>query len=123
MLDLDESMDCDAIFEKVFDYLDDNEDGQIPRSIVSSIADGITAEIRRLYTNNQDLKEENANLKGEVAKLKEWAERMQQFCNMSEEDRKAELERIRVDGNFTQLMDDLSAYTKFFFGGANLPLF
>lgn len=45
MLDLDESMDCDTIFEKVFDYLDDNEDGQIPRSIVSSTADGITAEI------------------------------------------------------------------------------
>jgi regulator of replication initiation timing len=81
------------------------------------------AEVRRLYTNNQDLREENANLKGEVAKLKEWAERMQQFCNMSDEDRKAELERIRVDGNFTQLMDDLSAYTKFFFGGANLPLY
>lgn len=45
MLDLNESMDCDTIFEKVFDYLDDNEDGQIPRSIVSAIADGITAEI------------------------------------------------------------------------------
>ena len=81
------------------------------------------AEVRRLYTNNQDLKEENARLKDEVAKHKEWAERMQQFCNMSEEDRKAELERIRVDGNFTQLMDDLSAYTKFFFGGASFPLF
>lgn len=81
------------------------------------------AEVRRLYTNNQDLKEENANLKGEVAKLKDWAERMQQFCNMSEEDRKAELERIRVDGNFTQLMDDLSAYTRLFFGGASFPLF
>lgn len=84
---------------------------------------GANAEIRRLYTSNQDLKEENANLKGEVAKLKEWAERMQQFCNMSEEDRKAELERIRVDGNFTQLMDDLSSYTRLFFGGANFPLF
>lgn len=44
-LNLDKSMDCDAIFNKVFDYLDDNEDGQIPRSIVSSTADGITAEI------------------------------------------------------------------------------
>ena len=81
------------------------------------------AEVRRLYTNNQDLKDENARLKDEVAKHKEWTERMQQFCNMSEEDRKAELERIRVDGNFTQLMDDLSAYTRLFFGGANFPLF
>ena len=77
------------------------------------------AEVRRLYTNNQDLKEENARLKDEVAKHKEWTERMQQFCNMSEEDRKAELERIRVDGNFTQLMDDLSTYTRFLFGGIN----
>lgn len=87
-------------------------------SLKSRLGDA-NAEIRRLYTNNQDLKEENANLKGEVAKLKEWAERMQQFCNMSDEDRKAELERIKVNGNFTQLIDDLSVYTKFFFGGVN----
>ena len=87
-------------------------------SLKSRLSDA-NAEVRRLYTNNQDLKEENARLKDEVAKLKEWAERMQQFCNMSEEDRKAELERIRVDGNFTQLMDDLSTYTRFLFGGIN----
>lgn len=44
-LNIDETMTCDQIFDKVFDYLDDNEDGQIPRSILSSIADGITKEI------------------------------------------------------------------------------
>lgn len=43
--DLNENMTCDEIFGKVFDYLDDNEDGQIPRSILSSTADGITSEI------------------------------------------------------------------------------
>lgn len=44
-LDLNENMTCDEIFEKVFEYLDDNEDGQIPRSVLSSTADGITSEI------------------------------------------------------------------------------
>lgn len=44
-LNIDETMTCDQIFDKVFDYLDDNEDGQIPRSILSSIADDITSEI------------------------------------------------------------------------------
>jgi len=44
-LNITEKMTCDQIFDKVFDYLDDNEDGQIPRSILSSIADGITSEI------------------------------------------------------------------------------
>lgn len=91
-------------------------------SLKSRLSDA-NAEIRRLYTHNQDLKDENARLKDEVAKLKEWAERMQQFCNMSEEDRKAELERIRVDDNLTQLMDDLLPYTRYFFGGANFPMF
>lgn len=43
--DLNENMTCDEIFEKVFEYLDDNEDGQIPRSVLSSTADGITSEI------------------------------------------------------------------------------
>jgi hypothetical protein len=42
---LNENMTCDEIFEKVFEYLDDNEDGQIPRSILSSTADSITSEI------------------------------------------------------------------------------
>ena len=44
-LDLNENMTCDEIFGKVFEHLDDNEDGQIPRSILSTMADGITAEI------------------------------------------------------------------------------
>lgn len=43
--DLNENMTCDEIFEKVFGYLDDNEDGQIPRSVLSSTADSITFEI------------------------------------------------------------------------------
>ena len=45
MLELDGEMSCNEIFEKVFEYLDDNEDGQIPRSIVVATADGITREI------------------------------------------------------------------------------
>ena len=45
LLDIDESMTCDEIFGKVFEHLDDNEDGQIPRSILSTTADGITEEI------------------------------------------------------------------------------
>ena len=44
-LELDDEMPCNEIFEKVFEYLDDNEDGQIPRSIVVATADGITREI------------------------------------------------------------------------------
>lgn len=44
-LELDDEMSCVEIFEKVFDYLDDNEDGQIPRSIVVATADGIAREI------------------------------------------------------------------------------
>lgn len=44
-LELDDEMSCQEIFEKVFEYLDDNEDGQIPRSIVVANADGITREI------------------------------------------------------------------------------
>lgn len=44
-LDLNENMSCDEIFDKVFEYLDDNEDGQIPRSMLSTTADGITSEI------------------------------------------------------------------------------
>lgn len=44
-LDLNEDMTCDEIFDKVFQVLDDNEDGQIPRSILSSTADSITFEI------------------------------------------------------------------------------
>jgi hypothetical protein len=44
-LDLNENMSCDEIFEKVFEYLDNNEDGQIPRSMLSTTADGITSEI------------------------------------------------------------------------------
>lgn len=44
-LELDDEMSCVEIFVKVFDYLDDNEDGQIPRSIVVATADGITREI------------------------------------------------------------------------------
>lgn len=45
LLDIDESMTCDEIFGKVFEHLDDTEDGQIPRSILSTTADGITSEI------------------------------------------------------------------------------
>jgi hypothetical protein len=45
ILDLHENMTCDEIFKDVFEYLDDNEDGQIPRSILSTTADGITEEI------------------------------------------------------------------------------
>lgn len=44
-LELDDEMPCNEIFEKVFEYLDDNEDGQIPRSIVVATADGIAREI------------------------------------------------------------------------------
>ena len=44
-LELDDEMPCNEIFDKVFEYLDDNEDGQIPRSIVVATADGITREI------------------------------------------------------------------------------
>ena len=44
-LNITKHMKCNQIFNKVFDHLDDNEDGQIPRSILSSIADDITSEI------------------------------------------------------------------------------
>lgn len=44
-LGINGDMSCDEIFGIVFGMLDNNEDGQIPRSILSSTADGITFEI------------------------------------------------------------------------------
>lgn len=87
-------------------------------SLKSRLSDA-NAEVRRLYNRNQDLRDENAKLKDEVAKYKDWSERMQNFCNMSEEERKAELERMRVDDNFTQMLDEITTYTRFFFGGGS----
>ena len=66
--------------------------GKTHEQIRSEIARN--SEIRELKSENSELKsqnkallEENENLKSELTAKSEWIERLQEFCNMSEEDR------------------------------------
>lgn len=68
--------------------------GKTHEQIRSEIARKYNSEIRELKSENSELKsqnkallEENENLKSELAAKSEWIERLQEFCNMSEEDR------------------------------------
>ncbi len=44
---------------------------------------------KKLHEENSALKDENTALKNEIAQYKDWIERMQDFCNLPENDRES----------------------------------
>lgn len=73
--------------------------GKSYSQIRAEIAHKYNEQIRELKATNSELtgkidslSEENEKLKAELASKSEWIERMQEFCNMSDEDRKNYIE-------------------------------
>lgn len=78
-------------------------------------------QLRALQRENAELREQNTDLLNKYnaaqAKLNEyedWIERMQEFCNMSEDDRKAYLKAKQVQGEMADLFSVTSRLLKGF---------
>lgn len=67
-------------------------------------------ELVEKYRNYDELVEENR-------KLREWAERMQDFCNMPPDQLKKELERMKAEQDASDALKMVTRYTQFIFGG------
>ena len=67
-------------------------------------------ELIEKYRNYDELVEENR-------KLREWVERMQDFCNMPPDQLKKELERMKAEQDASDALKMVTRYTNFLFGG------
>ena len=71
-------------------------------------------EFRETKSQNAKLKEENESLKQKLAQYEDWLDRMQEFCNLPEEERKqafdSYMEGIRKQ---TKLNEQMSQFTSF----------
>ena len=67
-------------------------------------------ELVEKYRNYDELVEENR-------KLREWAERMQDFCNMPPDQLKKELERMKAEQDASDALKMVTRYTQVLFGG------
>jgi predicted nuclease with TOPRIM domain len=69
-------------------------------------------ELIEKYRNYDELVEENR-------KLREWVERMQDFCNMPPDQLKKELERMKAEQDVSDTLKMVTRYTQFIFGGGS----
>lgn len=68
-------------------------------------------QLRALQRENAELREQNTELlnkyndaQAKLSEYEDWIERMQEFCNMSEDDRKAYLNAQQVQGEMAGLL-------------------
>lgn len=67
-------------------------------------------ELIEKYRNYDELVEENR-------KLREWVERMQDFCNMPPDQLKKELERMKAEQDASDALKMVTRYTQVLFNG------
>ena len=67
-------------------------------------------ELIEKYRNYDELVEENR-------KLREWVERMQDFCNMPPDQLKKELERMKAEQDVSDALKMVTRYTQVLFNG------
>ena len=77
-----------------------------------TLLQNVQQESQGLCKENRKLKEENIHLKEKVEQYEEWIERMQDFCNLSEEERrpafKTYLDGIKAKVDSSQALERLS---------------
>lgn len=56
----------------------------------------LRSENKKLISENEQLLKENDCLKAELESTKDWVERLQDYCNMSEEDRRRIVENEKI---------------------------
>ena len=68
------------------------------------------------YSDYDELKEENR-------KMRDWIERLQEYCNMPPEQFQKELQKMKDEQEMTDIMKNVTRYTQYLFGGGGAGLF
>lgn len=64
------------------------------------------------YSDYDEVKEENR-------KMRDWIERLQEYCNMPPDQLKKELERMKAEQDVSDRLKMVTRYTQFIFGGGS----
>lgn len=67
----------------------------------------INSRITNFQSLNEKLVEENETLKEKVRQYEEWIDRLQEFCNMPEDERIKAVEKFKQETEVTKAMKDL----------------